>query len=141
MTARVMICSKRVRVHLAITLTVIIFTALILLYRRGKPGFLIKSCPTTIHQDYFADLLNGYSPEETLPDCMSDKALDKYRGSSNSKGRIKDCHLCEHYKGRLLSQYCNYRHPNIVHYVKLSKPNAKNKLTFQEFVSILSVDN
>ncbi len=97
-------------------------------------------CPTTIHQDYFADILNAYSPEETLPDCMSDKALDKYRGSSNSKGRIKDCHLCEHYKGRLLSQYCNYRHPNIVHYVKLSKPNAKNKLTFQEFVSILSVD-
>ncbi len=50
--------------------------------------------------------------------------------------------LCDAFQGRQISDssQCVYRHPNTVHYMKLSGQNWKNQLTFREYVSILSVD-
>ncbi len=72
------------------------------------------------------------------PDCMLEQ-FQSTRGSSQIEGRISNCNLCEHYHGRLHNN-CVYKHPNTVHYVKLSNKNSKNDLSFREFLSILSVD-
>ncbi len=72
------------------------------------------------------------------PNCMLEQ-FQSTRGSSQMEGRIEDCNLCDHYHGRLHNN-CVYKHPNIVHYVKLSNKNSKNELSFQEFLSIVSVD-
>ena len=46
--------------------------------------------------------------------------------------------LCEFYQEHSSNSNHDYQHPNIIHYVKLSRTPNQNVLTFQEYISILS---
>lgn len=74
-------------------------------------------------------------------DC-TEGAWQEMKGSSLSTHLEEPCDLCQTFRGRLNVTGCTYRHPNLVHYVKLTDlehPNYTNALTFHEYVSIVSV--
>lgn len=87
--------------------------------------------------DYFDDLKQEFNLSF---DCMSSDFFQRYKGSSHMEDK-STCNLCQNFQGRLQHDMCSYQHPNVVHYVKLALSlTTKFQLTFQEFVSIVSVD-
>ena len=84
---------------------------------------------------------NGMTPIVTnhrIENCMSAKFAST-KGSSLDEGKIEKCNLCSVYNGRIRSNQCEYKHPDIVNYVKFTNASSTN-LSFEEFVSIISVD-
>ncbi len=81
---------------------------------------------------------------ESVKECPNKLTIKSNLPLNERNIHLKDgSNLCDAFQGRQInsdSSQCVYRHPNTVHYIKFSKENWTNQLTFREYVSILSVD-
>lgn len=71
-----------------------------------------------------------------LPDCMT---IAYSKSDWKNTQLSKEANLCQAFKGRT-ARDCVYNHTNVIHYMKLMQKLNLTDLTFQEYISILSVN-